>query len=330
MRGMISGNSVKVQVGIEGGSTYGTLATMQRQIKIASEDFKYTPSKKQEGVLTGLIGAAAFQTMGIRTENSLSFLARPDDLGIFLKALLGVESVATASGVTTHTFTPIGNGLADYLPSLSFLVDKKANIFGYTGCKVNGLSFSTAAEDFLNVDADIFGKDELTGQTLNTSVSSSPLKAFVFNGGSVRLGGAIMADITSISFNYTNNLENTLQTTSTGLYYKEPQPNLREITCDLEMLYSSEAEAFRNSFFKTDDIVSLELTFTSSEIISGTTPYSLVITIPATQVIECSNAVGDANGVKQSASLTGIDNGTNPLCTWVLKNAHSGSYTAAS
>jgi hypothetical protein len=96
------------------------------------------------------------------------------------------------------------------------------------------------------------------------------------------------------------------------------------------MLYSSEAETFRNSFFKTDDIVSLELTFTSSEIASGTTPYSLVITVPATQVTECSNAVGDANGVKQSASLTGIDNGVNPLCTWLLKNTHTSAYTAAS
>ena len=329
MRGTISGNSAKVQIGLESSDTYGTLAVMQRQIKIASEDFKYTPSKKQEGVLTGLIGAAAFQTMGKRTENSLSFLARPDDLGIFLKALLGVEAVSTASGITTHTFTPIGNGLTDYLPSLSFLIDKKADVFGYTGCKINSLSFSTAAEDFLNVEAEIFGKDELTGQSLSTSISPSPLKAFVFNGGSVKLGGSVMADITSISFNYTNNLENTLQTTSTGLYYKEPQPNLREITCDLEMLYSTEAESFRNSFFKTDDIVSLELNFISSEMAVSSTPYSLVVTIPATQVTECSNAVGDANSIKQSASLTGIDNGINPVCSWVLKNTYASAYTAA-
>jgi hypothetical protein len=329
MRGMISGNAVKVQLGLEGANTYGTLATMQRQIKIASEDFKYTPSKKQEGVLTGLIGASVFQTMGKRTENSLSFLARPDDLGIFLKAVLGSETVATVSGITTHTFTPIGNGLTDYLPSLSFLIDKKTDVFGYTGCKINSLSFSTAAEDFLNVEAEIYGKDELTGQTLSTSINSSPLKAFVFNGGSVKLGGSVMADITSISFNYVNNLENTLQTTSTGLYYKEPQPNLREITCELEMLYSTEAETFRSSFFKTDDIVSLELSFISNEIAAGTTPYSLTITIPATQVVECSNAISDANGVKQSASLTGIDNGVNPVCTWVLKNTYTSAYTAA-
>jgi hypothetical protein len=312
---------------MEGASTYGTAAAMQRQIKIASEDFKYVLSKKQEGVLTGNIGAAKFQTMGIRTENSLSLLARPDDLGIFLKAALGVEaSPATASGVTTHTFTPIGNALTDYLPSLTFKLDKRTGIFVYTGCKINSLAFSAAQEDFLTVDLELFGKDESIETTALTSIVPSNLKAFVFNGGKVLLAGTEMADITSVKFSYNNNLENNLQTTSTGLYYKEPQPNTREISIDLEMLYSTEANTFRTNFFKTDDMLTVKLEFVSREYITGTTPYKLEIDVPAAQVSDCSIAVSDANGIRQSATLVGIDNSVNTLITIKLYNAVTAAY----
>lgn len=324
MGNMISGNSIRVQVGKE--DTYGTTATMQRQIKIASEDFKYNPSKKQEGVLTGNIGAAPFQTMGIRTEDSISFLARPDDLGIFLKAVFGKETVNTDTGITTHVFEPIGNLLTDFLPSLTFLIDKKTDIFVYNGCKINSISFSTAAEDFLNVELEVFGKDELYNGTLNTSILPSPLKAFTFSGGKVYLAGSEMADITSINFSYNNNLENTLQTTSTGLYYKEPEPNLREINFDLEMLYGAGAEQWRKDWFKTDDILGVKLEFISREEMTTGNPYKLTIEVPAAQVTECSNATSDANGIRQSATLVGIDNSVDSIITATLLNTFTTAY----
>jgi hypothetical protein len=324
MRGIVSGNSVRCQVGMEGENTYGTIPSMQRQIKIASEDFKFTPSKKQEGVLTGNIGAGYFHTMGKRTENSLSFLARPDDIGIFLKAAFGTEAAPVTnedSGVTTHVFTPIGNGLTSYLPSLTFMLDKKTDVFTYNGCKINSISFSAAQEDFLNVELEIFGKDEGYGGTL-LNLTPSPLRAFTFHGGKAYMAGSTteFADITSINFSYNNNLENTLQTTSTGFYYKEPQPNTREINIDLEMLYSSEAETWRRAWFKTDDVLQVKLEFTSDELISAGNNYKLTLEIPACQVTECSMAVGDANGIKQSATVVGIDNSINTLITATLAN----------
>jgi hypothetical protein len=325
MANLISGGSVRIQVGEE--DTYGTVPTMERQIRIASEDFKYTPSKAQEGVLTGNIGAAPFQTMGIRTENSISILARPDDLGLFLKGCFGVEETpVTVDGVTTHVFTPIGNALTDSLTSYTFLVDKKTDIFVYNGCKINSLSFSTAPEDFLNLDVEMFGKDELYNGTFVTTISPSPLKAFVFNGGKVYLAGTEMADVTSISFSYSNNLENTIQTTSTGLYYVEPQANLRELNCDLEMLYSAAAEQWRKDWFKTDDILSVKLEFTSREKIVDNIPYKFTIEIAAAQVSECSNSVSDGNGIKQTATIVGIDNGVNDLIKATLINAFDSEY----
>jgi hypothetical protein len=324
---MISGNATILQAGKE--SAYGTAGTMTRQIKYGSESLGPALNKVQESVMTGRVGASPVNIMGIRAEGSISFLARPDDLGLFLKCALGVESVSTPAEATNakkHTFTPIGNGLTDSLPSLTVNIDKKVSVFSYVGCKINSLSFSAAPEDYLSLDVEFAGKQELDNGALATSLVPSPLKAFKFWQGKVYLGGVEMADVTSINFSYNNNLESALQTTSTGLFYKEPQPNTREITASLEMLYSAAAETFRNTFFKTDDIVSLRLAFISDELAETGVPYSLTIHVPACQVSSCSNSVGDANSIKQSAELAGIDNGVDPVLTVDLVNLVTGAY----
>jgi hypothetical protein len=312
---MISGNSVILQVGKE--TAYGTPGTMQRQIKFSSEGFQPAYNKVQEPVMTGGIGAGRFETMGIRAEGSASFLARPDDVGMFLKYALGLETKEVIGTGTPpavrHTFKALGNGLNDSLPSLTFMLDKKTSVFVYPGCKINSLSFSAAPEDFLNVELELTGKTEQSGGSL-ASLVPSLLKSFKFNQGKVYLAGTEIADITNIGFNYNNNLESTIQTTSTGLYYKEPQPNTRELSVDLEMLYSAQAEQFRQDWFKSDNILAVKLEFTSDEVAEAGTdgdpdiPYSLSIELPACQVTECSNAVGSAEGIRQSATLTGIDN----------------------
>jgi hypothetical protein len=325
---MISGNSVRVLVGKE--STYATApSTYFKQIKIASEGFQFVPSKNQEGVLTGNIGPSRFQTMGRRTENSLAFLARPDDLGIFLKACLGKETVTTNNdGDTVHTFTPIGNALTDSLPSLAFLIDKRTDVFSYVGNKINSLSFSTAAEDYLNVDIDMYGYDEVTGATWPASVvSPSPLKAFTFSGGTVYLNDSEFADVVSINFSYSNGLENTVQTTSTGLHYLEPQANLREVSFNIETIYSAAAETFRQNFFLTDDVFSVSLNFDSNELTANSEPFKLTIDVPAAQVSECSNAVSDSSGIRQSATLNVIDDSnTDDMITVTLVNNYTSAY----
>jgi hypothetical protein len=267
--------------------------------------------------------------MGRRTENSLSFLARPDDIGLFLKACLGKETVSEDNdGDTVHVFAPIGNALTDSLPSLAFLMDKKTDVFSYVGNKINSLSFSTAAEDYLNVDADMFGYDELTSGVWPASPPApSLLKAFTFSGGKVFLNGSELADVTSISFSYSNGLENTVQTTSTGLHYLEPQANLREVTFDIEAVYSAAAEQFRRDFFLSDNLFGVRLKFTAAEMTANGKPYTMEINVPAAQVSECSNSVGGSEGIKQTATMAVIDNSNDvDMITVTLVNNYETAY----
>ena len=323
---MINGNSLILQFGNE--TTYGSLATAERQIKVASESFKPTYNKKEEGLLTGGKAKGKLETMSLKTEGQVSTLGRPDDLGMFFKAGLGVEADVVSAGETAykHTFNAIGTDETDSLPSLCAYVDRKTDVFTYNGLKIDSFGFSAEPEDYLKLDLTFTGKDEGTKGTLNSNLSTSPLKAFKFRHGKVKVAGEEIADITSIKFSYENSLDSSIQTTDTGLYFKEPECGTRNITTDIEMLYTKDTEALRNDYYKTDEEVSLELIFTSDEFIEDGVPYSMKIIIPANQVSDASANFGSAETIKQSMTLQATENGVNELITIELVNGYSDKY----
>lgn len=301
-------------------SVYGTESTLTKQIRVSSESLKPVYNKVDEGLLTGGRGASRKEIMSCKVEGDISTLARPDDLGMFLNALLGVE-VVTGSDTEgyTHTYTALGTGEDDELPSLTAVLDRKAGVFSYTGLKLNSMSFSAAPEDYLKLDMSYVGYKEDTG-TLTAGLSPSTLKSFKFRHGKVKLAGAEIADITNIKFDYNNNLNADVQTTSTGLYFKEPEPGVRELSTELEMLYSSGTEAYRNSYYKTDADVSIELNFVSDEDVVSGVPYSLTITIPHNQCADATANMTGADNTKQTMSFNAWDNGSDELITAVLIN----------
>jgi hypothetical protein len=277
----------------------------------------YVPNKAQEGVLTGNIGQSRFDTMGIHSEGNVSTLARPDDLGFFLYMALGNETITNAD---VFNFTPNKTTL----PSFTIKIDKGAGVYTYPGCVINTLDFSAQPEDYLNLEMAVVGYDETFATGTLTAIQPSVQRAFKFNQGKVYAGNTIatvteIADISSISLSYNNNVENTMQTTSTGLHYKRPSPNTREITTDFECLYSAAGETFRQNYFKSDAIFSIKLIFQTDEGTVGD-PHSLTIEIPNVQVTSCSVPVSDANSIKQSISATAIDIGTGDLIKFLLDN----------
>ena len=143
--------------------------------------------------------------------------------------------------------------------------------------------------------------------------------------GATVASAAEIAEITSIKLSYNNNVENALQTTSTGLHYKRPSPNTREITTDFECLYSAASQAFRENYFKSDAIFSVKLVFQTDE---GTAAdlHVLAVEIPNAQVVSCSVPVSDANSIKQGISAGAIDIGSGDLIKFTLDNGLTALY----
>jgi hypothetical protein len=312
---MISGNLAVLQVAKDTytGDVPTAATTGFRQVRFSSVSMDYVPNKKQENVLTGNIGKPRYDTMGIKAEGSISTLARPDDLGFFLYMLLGKQELTNTD---VFKFTPDKNTL----PSFTLKLDKGAGVYTYPGCILNSMSFSAQPEDYLGIELDVKGYDETYAAGVLAAVAPSTQRAFKFNQGKVYYGTTEMADVTSIKLSYNNNVENTIQTTGTGIHYKRPTPNTRDITADIECLYSSGAENFRQSYFKGDTIFSLKLVFQTDE---GTTGdlHNLTVEVANMQVVSCSVPVSDANSIKQSLNATAIDlGGTASLVTFLLDN----------
>lgn len=327
----VSGNNLRVQVGAE--STYGTVPAMTNQVKVFSESLAYNPAKKEEGLLTGMRSVGRSDTMSKSVEGDLSFLFRPDD-GLFLALALGEEGavtpVAGTTGSFTHTFDAVDS--ITPLPHATLTIDRVVDQFAYTGLSVGSLAFTAAPEDYLKIDASFVGRDETSG-TMNESISVSPLKAFKFRQASVKIGGVAVADVTDIKFNYDNALTSNQQTTSTGEYFMKPEPGARAITADIEVVYSAAADTLRNSYFKTDDEVSLDIEFVSDEVLEvvgvgeeqETIYNSLRIYLPHTQITECSANIGSADLVKQTMKLAAFES-TNGLVDVELVNSRETKY----
>jgi hypothetical protein len=318
---MISGNQVILQLAKDAysGDVPTPASSGFRQVRFSSLSMDYVPVKKQEEVLTGNIGKSRHDTMGIKSSGNVSTLARPDDLGFFLYMLLGNQALTDTD---VFVFTPN----KDTLPSFTMKVDKGAGIYTYPGCMLNSMSFSAQPEDYLQIELDVTAYDETFAGSALAAIAPSLQRAFKFHQGKVYQGAAEIADITSIKLSYNNNLEASIQTTSTGLHYKKPQPMTREATVDLECLYSAASETFRQQYFKGDAIFGLKLVFQTDEGSEGDLHF-LSVEIPNAQITACSVPVSNDKAIKQSLSAMAIDmGGTTNLVVFLLDNGLTALY----
>jgi hypothetical protein len=312
------GNAAVLQIVKE--ATYGTLpAAMTRQLRFSSEGFKYLPTNKDEGLLTGGKLSGRVVTLGKKVEGSFSTLARPDDIGLLLLAAFGVEDqtpnkVSGSTAVYEHVFTLLGTETDDELPSLSAVIDRVESIFSYVGLKVNTLSFSAAPDDYLKIDVNVVGRDEGIG-TLTTGLSYSALIPFKFSNATVVVDGKTLEG-TSVKFELNNNLDSGSKTTLTGLYYMEPSPGAREVKCDIEVLYDADTDGIREDFLLTDDEAAISINFESDQEAETGYNYALNFSIPAAQLTDASPTVSSADRIKMSLSFKAVDHATDEIeCT---------------
>lgn len=300
---MVNGNSVKIGFAEE--ATFGTVTAPLNRVEVTSESLAYTAEKSAEELLTGGIAGGRSDTMGISASGNVATLAKPTSVGVFLKHVFGVEEVTASDTKYSHVFTPIGNKETDFLPSITWTVDRSINsILAYTGMTANTLNFSASPGDRLTIDVAYLGKTEEAGTSLDDAgVLSKNEKAFKFHQATIKMNGETVADVTNITFDYNNNLDNAVQTTDTGLYHKQPQAGQRECTVALDAIYTNTIETIRTEKFKTDDVVSLEVMFTDE---NGN---SLKIELPQAQINEMANATATgADTLSQSMTIGAIDN----------------------
>lgn len=327
-----SGNDSKFEIGLE--TTWGTSVTPTLRVPFLSESLKQVNTTVESDALVGAVTTPYYKVVGKKVEGDMSMQMHPDNIGELIYATLGVEgspAEVEVDEVYTHDFTPVSGGTS--LPHLTAVVDKKADEFTYTSLKVESMGLEVSPDSLLIANFSFIGqKEELTGATQSLAVST--LAPYSFNDMSIYFGTAgstadtNIAIATSMSFNYSNNLENDLFTADGTEFMQEIDYQKRDITMDIETLYDGTSNSYRENYFKTGDQMSVRIEFTHPTTIYGTDKYKMIIDVPYAVITEAPNDIGGPDRLRIPLSLRALQVGSTDAVTIQLQDAKATQYSA--
>ena len=273
----VTGSGATLQIGKE--SAWGTAAAGAKIIDFTSESIKLAPDKKVQDSLIASKAAPAKDLMGLQVQGDTAFVLRPEYAGFLFKAMLGgtdtVSANSPVNGAHTHTI-PLADANGG-LPSYTLIIDRKAAVKKYAGCKVASWSLDAKVGDYVKGSISWMGKDESTGSL--ASLSPLALQAFKVVSATCTIGGTSY-DVKSVSLKGDNKLEDVGQTFASGLYHLEPVHGMRELTVDIEMNYDSAVETLHDNYSITGTVInSIVIELKSPSIVTGSTQYQLTLTI---------------------------------------------------
>lgn len=322
---LISGRGSRAQVGIE--TTWGSPVNTTAQVGFVSESLKRVLNYKQEDILLGRKTTGPMDVLGDKIEGDLVIIPHPDTCGELLAAHFGAEATVTGSGSAyVHSLTHVAAGAGASLPKMTIMVDRIVRVFRFTSCKSDSLKLSASVGDYLRATFTIRGRGE--GSSALLSLSDSALKGFKFHQGTISIGGSAFATVTDFNLTDANQLDNDLYAMDGSTQMIEIEPNDRQTTGDMEILYDSATEALRAATFIAGTPQSVVLTFTSDEEVGGTDPYKLIITMNNVYFTDIPPMVEGATRMKVRMNFQASEQSGTEAITLALHNARSTKYLA--
>jgi hypothetical protein len=324
--GIIGGNDSKLQIGIQ--TDWSTAVSPTLQLSFTQESLRYIPNYMSEDALVGNKTTGRMDPAGVKTEGDFTVLVKPDEIGLLLSWALGSEAAASAvdgSAVYDHAFSLIAGGTSNSLPKATLVVDRKVDTYDYVGFKVNTFRLEANVNDYLRATFGGLGYDEVKNVEL-ASLTPSSLKALQFKHGTITVDASEYADITSFSIDLSNNLEDDLYTMGSGDNMAEIEPQAREVTASMEVLFSSTTESTRENKFKAGDSVAVEATFTSDEEVLTGKYYTLTIDMPLFYITEASPSISGPERIRMTLEGTATEDDSNEAITITLRDGQDTKY----
>jgi len=332
MAGIISGVSTRLAAAPQ--PAWGTKAVpMSTLFSITSESLKLQKDKKSEDALVGAKTTGRMDSMGRKVEGDIAGLVRPDEIGYFLAATLGVEASPVAqdagSSCYLHTFTPVAPGSANTLYPMTIVVDRVTKTLAFEGIKIATMKLDAQVQDYLRATFTCRGRDEVESTSV-TWPARSTLRAFKFINGAVTAAGSSLIEVQGADVTINNNLEDNLHVMDGSEQMAEIEPQKREITGSLNCLRTTQTEAIRSSYFLTDTPLSVVLNFESDDVITTGYPYRLQITFHNAYLSEDpSQGVPGPERLKLNFALLATEQNGTEAITIALYDAKSTKYNIA-
>ena len=323
-----TGSGAALQIGKE--SSWGSAAAGTHIVDMTSESVKMTPDKKVQDSLIASKSAPAKDLMGLMVEGDLSFILRPEYAGkVFHWALGGADVVQSGVPVAssyTHTIPLAEANGTGTLPAMTAIIDRRAAIKKYSGCKVSTFSLDAAVGDYVKCTVGVKGKDEASGSL--ASLTALALKAFRAVSATCTIGGTVY-DVKKVNFKLDNKLEDVGQTYASGLYHKEPIHGQRDVSVDIEMNYDATVETLHDTNAVTGTVInSIVIVLASPSYVVGTTPYQVTLTLNNVAINSVDRGVSGTGLVVAKVSGTATTVSTTEPVTVAIVDATSTAYSA--
>ena len=320
-----TGTGASLQIGKE--ASWGVGVAGVKIANITSESIKLKAEKKIEDTLIASKNSAARLLMGLSVDGDFSGILKPEFAGYLLYlALGGTDTVATGTPVAgANTHSMVAAAANGNVPSFTTIVDRRAAVKKYTGCQIDAFTLEGAVADFVKYTATIKAKDEASGAL--AGLSANTLGSFKTVNATLKIGGTTYP-VKKVTWKHFNKLADVGQTYGTGLYSAQPALGTREDQIDIELLHSADVDTLSTTYGQTDSVVAVEWYVESPSMVTGTTPYSLKITLNNVSLDVPDANVGGTDLI--SAKLTGYAQsvGVTEAVTVSLVDATATAYSA--
>jgi len=283
-------------------------------------------------VTDALLGAASWG-------GDFEFYARVDALATLLKACLGTAAApVTATGVTTHTITPVDSGTLPYL-SIEENLGGTLETYNYTDAIVNTLHLESEANGYLMGTAGIIAAKQIAGATKTASPTKVDTTSLFVGTNITVTYNAVSLPAKSFSLDINNNVA--ADDFRLGSFFVgDLTAKRREVTASFSIRESSSA-LWRQATYGTSAATGvggvttkspLVITCSTYDDIPGGTPptkYSIVITIPNFAFTPYTLAASGDDIIESDLSGQALrpSPGT-PIMTTVLKTGATGATIA--
>lgn len=267
------------------------------------------------------------------------FYARVDALATLLKACLGTAAApVTATGVTTHTITPVDSGTLPYL-SIEENLGGTLETYNYTDAVVNTLHLEAEANGYMMGTAGIIAAKQIAGATKTVSPAKVDTTS-LFVGTNITITyNAVSMPAKSFSLDVNNNVA--ADDFRLGSFYVgDLTAKRREVTASFSIRESSSA-LWRQATYGLPAATQvggqttkypLVITATSYDDIPGGTPstkYQIQITIPNFALTPYTLAASGDDIIESDLSGQGLRPAVGtPILTAVLKTGATGATIA--
>lgn len=248
----------------------------------------------------------------------VSFEPLPDQIGLFLRAATGQTSSSITDSAGVHTFRPLHN--SDYLehsalPPMTLVVHRDVgSADAYADMNLTTLTFEMAHSELLKASADWTGG---VRQGIAAVAPTYPAGApWIWDQGSMSIGGSGIADFRSFTWIQTNNIEPAYTITDSKTPSHMRRAGLVEVSGTGTILADTAVHSHLFSIFQAQTQAQLLINFNGV-----TSPGNLLFDMPQARINEYTWNIAGPGQIEVNLSVMGkFDTTSTYLCQYTLTN----------